>query len=164
MRRLVWLWILLLSGCVATPYQDLQHGEGVVAERMSDRTIRVTALGNSLTSSTQVLDFLLVKAAESTIENGGTHFAVVDATDLSQTRIVSSPGIFIGSVYLPPSASLANSPGAAIMIAYGIPKDAASAILPGMFDAGEVIRNIGPRVYASRRQKPAPPKFGNTGY
>lgn len=128
----------------------MKNNQGVIAERMSDRTLRITAQGNNFTSENQIFDYLMLKAAETTIELGGTHFVVTNAADLSRYQVVSSPGVFFGGVYVPPTASLASFPGATIIIVFGTPVDASAAALPGMIDAAEVVRNIGPRVYAAK--------------
>jgi hypothetical protein len=61
---------------------------------MTANTYRITALGNGLTSSSQIEDYTLLKAAETTKQAGATYFAFVGAEDaatgaFSPQRVIS---------------------------------------------------------------------------
>lgn len=85
-----WLSMLVLavtvSGCVtATPYQPADGGYGYADQRIEDRRFRVTFSGNDATPRARVENYLLFRAAEITLANGGTHFLMGDVATESQT-------------------------------------------------------------------------------
>jgi hypothetical protein len=65
------------AGC-ATPYQDMGFSGGVLAQQMTANTFRIVARGNGYTGTTTVQDYVMLKAAETAIQNGGTHFVIVE--------------------------------------------------------------------------------------
>ena len=74
---------LALSACVtATPYQSLAPGHaaagGFSDTRLAADRFSVTFRGNSLTSRETVETYLLYRAAELTVEQGGDWFVMVD--------------------------------------------------------------------------------------
>jgi hypothetical protein len=86
---------ILLSACGATSYHEINGiAGGVQAQQMTASTYRITALGNGLTSSSQIEDYTLLKAAETTKQAGATYFAFVGAEDAatgaySPQRVIS---------------------------------------------------------------------------
>jgi uncharacterized lipoprotein len=81
------LILVTLAAC-STGYQEMGLTGGVKAEQMSADTFRVTARGNGLTEKTTVEDYVLLKAAETTKEAGGTHFVIINAEDASKVLVV----------------------------------------------------------------------------
>lgn len=67
----------------ATPYQEMGFSGGVLAQQMTANSFRNVARGNGYTGTTRVQDYLMLKAAETTLQNGGTHFAIITASDAS---------------------------------------------------------------------------------
>lgn len=82
MRLATVVLAVVLSGC-ATPYGPIGWTGGVEAQRISSSTWRIVARANSYTSRTRIADFTLLKAAETTLEAGGTHFILSDQRDAS---------------------------------------------------------------------------------
>ena len=78
----------LLAACVSpTPYQPAQpRGFGYSEERLDQNKFRVTFRGNSLTKRETVVDYLLYRAAELTLQNGFSHFLVVGRDTEAKTR------------------------------------------------------------------------------
>ena len=80
---------LALAACAtSTPYTaaDLNSGYGFTDQKIEDDRYRITFRGNSSTSREAVETYLLLRAAELTLENGYDHFVVVeDDTDKSTT-------------------------------------------------------------------------------
>ena len=73
----------LLGGC-ATKYQDMGiHGRCSCATITGD-TYRIVARRNGFTDSTSVQDFVLLKAAETAVSAGQTHFILQGAQDASK--------------------------------------------------------------------------------
>lgn len=64
---------------------------GVSAERVSDDTYRIKARGNEFTPKSKIEDFVLLKAAELTLQSGGTHFALSNNRDTSTATVVNQP-------------------------------------------------------------------------
>jgi len=90
---------LLLAACATpTPYQPLgARGTGAsggyASEQVAANRFRVLFAGNSLTSRERVETYLLFRAAELTLEQGYSHFSIVDrVTDRNvETRVTPSP-------------------------------------------------------------------------
>lgn len=144
--------VLGLSAC-QTQYGDMKFNQGVSAERMTDSSFRITAKGNGYTDGNQIIDFLALKAAETTIANGFTHFVVTAGEDISKREVGVTPGYVIGSVYVPSQVYENTIPGGYVIIQCGaFPSGAAPQ---GAADAAEIIRNIGPRIYAAGKLQKA---------
>ena len=88
---IVLLICAVLAGC-STKYQEMGWTGGVAAEQVSSDTWRSVARGNQYTGSRSVQDYVLLKAAETTQANGGTHFQVVSSADASRTSTSFTPG------------------------------------------------------------------------
>ena len=85
---------LVLAGCATpTPYVPRQQGQstGYTDRELAPGRWRVTFTGNSVTPREQVEDYLLLRAAEVTLANGGTHFIFDNRDTRSQTRIFADP-------------------------------------------------------------------------
>lgn len=96
MRRRVVVVVLLaaaLAGC-QTRYQDLGPTGGVTAAKMTADVWRISARINQLTDPTAAQDYVLLKAAETTIEAGGSHFVVVGLNDVGSTSAGRHAGLF----------------------------------------------------------------------
>ena len=152
MRLLLTGLLLLLSGC-ATPYQEMGFSGGVSAAQMTDTTFRISGRGNGYTGSTVINDYVILKAAETTVQHGYTHFVVVSAADASSSDTIVTGGTarttFVGNTamttYSPPMAHNIYKPGEdafirVIRIAPGQHPP------PGAIAADEVIRHVGSRV------------------
>ena len=91
---------LALSACAtATPYAPAGPGQsgGYSEYRVSQERWRVSFAGNSVTSRDTVEMYLLYRAAEVTLENGGDWFETVDRSTTRDTRYVGSPDPWFGS-------------------------------------------------------------------
>jgi hypothetical protein len=126
---------------------------GVVAEQMSADVFRIKARGNAYTEKSTVGDYMLLKAAETAKNAGGTHFQVISATDASKNQVVNSPGSVNTSVYgntafttySPPSSTVLFKPGQdayikVLRLPTGEPPPA------NVFAADDIIQFIGGRV------------------
>ena len=85
---------IVLAGCAQpTPYVPRQQGQstGYTDRELVPGRWRVTFTGNSVTPREQVEDFLLLRAAEVTLANGGTHFIFNNRDTRAQTRIFADP-------------------------------------------------------------------------
>jgi hypothetical protein len=78
---------LLLAACAAdpTPFQPNTDGYGYSTQKIEDNRYRVTFAGNSQTSLDTVRNYMLVRAAETTLENGGDYFTITDQSTQSAT-------------------------------------------------------------------------------
>ena len=153
MRKLLIISVVCTCFGCATPYQEMGFAGGVTAQQMTSNTFRIVSRGNGYTDSTAVQDYLMLKSAETTIQNGGTHFLVITAADASRNAQIVTGGIahttFNGNsattTYTPPTATNIFKPGQdayirVINVPQGTqPPDSAVA-------ATEVIQFVGPRV------------------
>lgn len=84
----VWLFpfaALLLCSC-STPYRPLKSGTGFADSQLAPDEFQVRFQGNGHTSSEQVQDFALLRAAQLTLQHGYGWFAVTDVTNTSSAR------------------------------------------------------------------------------
>jgi hypothetical protein len=92
-RCLALLGLALLAGCTLqpTPYQPLGEHGGYEESRLQERVFRVSFRGNRATPETTVLDFLFLRCAELTRQNGFTHFAVEEDFGRTQLSVRAGP-------------------------------------------------------------------------
>jgi hypothetical protein len=154
LKRFVTAGLLLSMTACATPYTG-QMGlmGGVTAEPITQDVVRISARGNGYTSSTRVQDFVLLKAAETTLAAGRTHFIIGPSSDSSRMGVISTPSTFqaqrIGNTvygsYNPGFTDTYIKPGQDTIIQMiNVPK---GQIPPqGAFNAAEINATIGPRL------------------
>lgn len=152
MRFLIILSALCLGAC-ATKYQEMGFSGGVSAQQITANTFRIVARGNGYTDRTTVQDYAMLKAAETTKRNGGTHFMLVGAEDASRVDQIVTPGsahtTYSGNyAYTSFSPAMAHSifkPGQDAYIRV-IKLGAGEAPPRGAIAADEVITFVGSRV------------------
>jgi hypothetical protein len=83
---------LLLAACAVnpTPYQPLGEEGGFEETRLQERIFRVSFRGNRYTAETDVIDFLFLRSAELTRQNGFSHFAVQQDFGRTQVDLVGT--------------------------------------------------------------------------
>lgn len=91
MRFLAIFSLLALAAC-ATKYQDMGLSGGVTSQQLTSNTFRIVARGNGVTGRTAVQEYMMLKAAETTKQYGGTHFMIISAADASGTDQIVTPG------------------------------------------------------------------------
>jgi hypothetical protein len=167
---------LSLSACATTPaYHPATRpgGTGYSEYRVTSDRWRVSFAGNSVTSRDQVEMYLLLRAAELTLENGYDWFEMVDRSTNRDTRYIPADPFWGSSAWGPywrpswrayrrgywsPWGASAWGPdwdrevtryeaNAEIVMHRG-PRPEGG---PHAFDARDVVANLGPRV-----QRPAP--------
>jgi hypothetical protein len=80
-RHLAALCLALLSACATpTPYQPAvsQNGDGYTTQQIETNRFRISFRGNSLTTRQTVDTYMLYRAAEVTLQNGGNYFIVTN--------------------------------------------------------------------------------------
>jgi len=92
MRPIAVVLLCLVLGACATKYQEMGFTGGVAAEQITSDTWRIKARGNAYTGASTVQDYVLLKAAETTIAAGGTYFQLISSSDASRTGVIVSPG------------------------------------------------------------------------
>lgn len=139
--------LLGLAGC-GTPYQSMGFRGGVEAQQITGDTYRIKSRGNAYTARSDVQDYILLKAAETTKEAGATHFALIGSEDATRRSIeVSGSAYSTGNRFGITTTSNASAsemikPGqdAFIRVYKGAP--------PGIsaLAADDIIQHVGPRV------------------
>jgi hypothetical protein len=143
---------LTLSGC-GTPYREMESGRGVQALQMSADTWRIEARGNGYTNANLVKDWMLLKAAETTKQQGGSHFVIVEQADASTRSTTITPGARQStlhgatrtSTYTPAIINRQMNPGQDAYIRV-IKVEADQAAPPDARSADEIIKFIGGRI------------------
>jgi hypothetical protein len=152
MRRAFVFGCLVLTGC-ATKYQDMGFTGGVAAQQLTSDTFRISARGNGYTDQTLIQDYTMLKAAETTRQQSGTHFMLVGSADASRTDEVVTPGsaqtTIAGNMafttYNPAQVQTFFKPGQDVFIRILTVKPGQAAP-PGAISAEEIIKYVGPRV------------------
>jgi hypothetical protein len=141
------LLVAAICGC-STRYQSMGFTGGVAAQQMTSDTFRISARGNSYTSTTTIQDYMMLKAAETTKQVGGSHFIIVSAADASRTGYITTPGQARTTV-VGNTAYTSYSPGSVYSM-FKPGQDAYVRVVPantpGAISADEIIQFIGSRV------------------
>ena len=83
---------LALSGC-QTPYQAEGIGGGYEDIRLSNDTFEIRARGNGYSSEGHTRNIMLLRASDLAIQNGFTHFVVIDGSMRESTKFAGmTPG------------------------------------------------------------------------
>lgn len=148
------LGLILLSACETT-YQEGNFAGGVKALPITSDTYRISASGNGYTSSSTIQDYVLLKAAETTLQANQTHFVIIGSQDTSrqETGQTATTANMIGNtMFINPGVTYGiYKPGQDTMIK--IFAVAAGQRPPAQaFNAQEVYNSISPRV--KRPSKP----------
>jgi hypothetical protein len=85
------LFVPLMGAC-ATGYQGSGFTGGFKDTQLAPDVFRVSFAGNAFTSSDQVQDFALLRAAELTLANNANYFAVISSADQSRVDTHVTPG------------------------------------------------------------------------
>ncbi|MGO9401586.1 MAG: CC0125/CC1285 family lipoprotein [Xanthobacteraceae bacterium] len=144
----------VLAGC-ATKYQDMGFTGGVSAEPVMTDVYRIVARGNGYTSSDRVQDFVLLKAAETTLAAGGSYFVIVNDADRTNVSVGQTPGTVQTNVighsafttYSPGTTYNVVKPGEALIIRV-VRLNLGQAPPAGAWPAQDIANTIGPRVKA----------------
>jgi len=92
MRIPILILSVLLAGC-ATPYQEMGALGGVSTAQTGNDTFRISSRTNAYTDPAAAQDFVLMKAAETALKHGATHFAIIDETDVTRTDYAVASGV-----------------------------------------------------------------------
>jgi hypothetical protein len=147
---------LALAGC-QTQYQEMSFTGGVSAMPITSDTYRIVSRGNGYTNSVTVQDYSLLKAAETTLGTGNTHFLIVSGNDATSNTIGQTSGYMQTNVY-GNTAYSTYTPG----MTYNIVKPGQDLIVKlfnstkgpvpqGAFAAQDVYNNISPRVVRPKK-------------
>jgi hypothetical protein len=143
---------IAIAGC-GTGYKDMEGGRGVQALQMAADVWRIEARGNAYTDANIVKDYMLLKAAETAKQNGGSHFIIVEQADASTKSSTITPGarqsVVTGntrrSVYTPSTVSRQMLPGQDAYIRV-IKVPDGDVAPPEAKSADEIIKYIGGRI------------------
>lgn len=141
-RRIAFVLVLALAGC-ATPYQEMGLTGGVQATQVQADLFQVTARGNGYTDADAVQRYVLRRAAEQVIAAGFDLFQVVQAED--RTVAPQRYGLF---------STIPAFPGQTLMVR-GSKYPAPSPLLPGMYDARELVKYLAPLMDKQRPPRKA---------
>jgi hypothetical protein len=150
------LLLLLAVAACATPYNHSGVGlmGGVEAQMITNDTARISARGNGYTDRARIVDFVLLKSAETAAAGGFTHFSIISSSDASKVGTITTPGSITTNVYgnaaystyNPGSVDTFIKPGQDVFVRFC--KESVEKC-PG-FPAQEIIRNLGPRYLSNQ--------------
>jgi hypothetical protein len=142
---------LVLAACATQYSRDgIGMGGGVEAQMITNDTARISARGNGFTDRARVQDFVYLKAAETAIAQGFTHFAVLGTADASRVEAYTMPGtaqtnVYGNSAYTTYNPGMTDTvvkPGADTMVKFCKQPPQSCA---GMLTANEIVQNLGPK-------------------
>ncbi|SMQ65746.1 hypothetical protein SAMN06295905_1306 [Devosia lucknowensis] len=142
----------VLCAC-STTYSDMGLAGGVSASPVTSDVYRISSRGNGFTDATTIQDYSLLKAAETTLSAGKTHFIILSGNDTTRVSTQRTAGTmytnFYGntaySTYSPGYSYNIVKPGEDLMIRVFTPGPREQ--LPvSAFRAQEVFDSINPRV------------------
>lgn len=84
------LFAFVITGC-ASPYQPEGFGGGFSETQLDTNVFRISFRGNGLTSTDRAEELALLRSAETTLNNGFTHFALVSNQTHETTGSFSTP-------------------------------------------------------------------------
>ena len=91
MRCVYYLAVLIhVSGC-ATTYQPNSFSGGFSETQLDSNVFRVSFRGNGLTGAERAEEMALLRSAELTLNNGFSHFAIVDASSRTSYSSFTAP-------------------------------------------------------------------------
>ena len=91
MRKLVTIILaILVSGC-ATAYQSAGFSGGYRDTQLDTNVFRVSFEGNGYTRPDRAEDLALLRSAEITLDNGFSHFAIIDERSREKLSTFASP-------------------------------------------------------------------------
>jgi hypothetical protein len=99
------LLLLVLASC-ATPYQSSGYRGGFSEQMLAKDLYEVSFSGNGFTSQSTVANYLNRRCAELAVQNGFTHFVVVETSD----------GTSIDTMYINNRPNLVTKPGSSVTI------------------------------------------------
>ncbi|MFT3723037.1 MAG: hypothetical protein QM773_05560 [Hyphomonadaceae bacterium] len=156
--RFAVLLFVVLSAC-ATPYQENGFQGGVRAAPLGGDNYRVEANLNGYSSASMAQDYLLLKAAETALQNGAVGFVIQGAQDTTKSSTYVTPGqsyttasaygtgnsVYGQSTttYSAPQIQHVEKPGGMLLIT--LVRDPVPSGL-SFFNASEIVAAIGPRV------------------
>lgn len=168
MRKFAALVVVLLglSACaLPTLYQPATNGYGFSQQQIEGNRFRVSFSGNSLTARETVENYLLYRAAELTLAQGGDYFVVVNRETEARSQYDTGFGGYGGFGSYDPwgphrHSFIGAGSGRAITEyrAYAdvvVYRGAKSATEPNAYDARDVMARLAPTIV-----RPPPPKAG----
>jgi hypothetical protein len=163
--------LAVLAACTTpTPYRPAMtpNDDGYTTQRLESNRFRISFKGNSVTNRQTVDTYMLYRAAEVTLENGGDYFVIVNKDVDKNTAYENygddlawgwgggwgwrrGPGFGGGIDYTRPINSY---DAIADIVTYRGPKPAGN---PNAYDAHEVMAAVGPTVMRIAPAPGAPP-------
>ena len=81
------LVVAIVSACAtATPYQPLKGGEGYAEQKLEPNRYRIAFAANSATPRQKARDYVLLRAAELTLEQGYDYFVLTGQSTGTEPR------------------------------------------------------------------------------
>jgi hypothetical protein len=102
---------------------------GVEAQMITSDVARISARGNAYTDKARIADFVLLKAAQSALAHGFSHFAIMNVADATQS------GVTIGKYT---GVNTYVKPGEDVLVHF------CRGECSGMLSAREIVNNLGP--------------------
>jgi hypothetical protein len=85
------LGVVITACAVPTPYQPNAFLGGYEETQLGENIFQVYFIGNGFTSRARAIDFNLLRSAELALENGFTHFIIVDSSNISTKSAFTIP-------------------------------------------------------------------------
>jgi len=84
------LAVLLVTGCSTSYHQKGFFGDGYSDYRVNQDKFAITFRGNEYTDSEDVRRYVMMRAAELTVQNGFRYFTIISEKDISRQAVETS--------------------------------------------------------------------------
>ncbi len=88
--------VTILTSC-ATAYQREGSTGGYTETQLDENVFKVSFKGNGFTARDKAADFVLLRSAEVTLENGYNYFIIIDAKEFSKNSTYTEPTTTYGT-------------------------------------------------------------------
>lgn len=93
------VFLILALGACQTTYKPRDSFGGFEEQQIGKDSFVVSASGNAYTAMETVKIYALRRSAELTIQNGYTHFSIVDGNEETSTSVITDPGRYSSTTY-----------------------------------------------------------------
>lgn len=133
---------LFVTSC-STPYQEMGARGGVEATSITNDTVQIAVRLNAYTDKSLATQYLLLKSAETTIENGFGHFQVLDQDEYSKDISTTSGNQYYGNYQFNTVTMRKPRIDAIIKMFSGRKPEGTPS---NVYDANDVVSTLGPKL------------------
>ena len=133
------IFLVLLSGCLSTPYTKHNFFTGgFIDTQLGENIFRIDFKGNKWTSREKAIDFTLLRAAELSLERNFRYFVIVETDKYDEMDLKTSP-LIVGDYSYGTRTSVRSAPRTSHTIVAFRAKPTTNQIV---YDAKFIVKSI----------------------